>query len=515
MKRDARASEFHVSQAVYAHLLRAYPRSHRAAYGAAMAQLFRDQCVDAWNEARIWGLWKLWGRTLPDLACTSILERLAALKERKTMSDKLANLFAFRVTPASTFFRVFAVVFLLVFLASVAVTFILPESYASTARIRVEKDVPDIPGMTGTPNGSSFDPYFIQTTFEIVQSELVLSNVIAALDLNKTWGQKYANGQTLKSTETMAILKQRLLLAPVKNTELIAITVYSEDKQEAAAIANAVADSYRNYRQAARAELAAESLQPLQDKYQAQALQIEKAQASVDALQKKYDILGDVQGLGTITVDAEKSFQEKNILLSQLRPMSNEQRRRVLPLLVSDSALSNLLGKLDDAGQKFVTLTNDYSLSNVEVTRVTSLMAELNRQIDDRVAGIMAGLESQLASLKAVSEDLAAKVQKSKPTAENTPYWAAKQDLERLLESHKILYAKIEEQKQAAQVQPRALVQITDPAVPGRAPVRPNKPLNLVLGAVAGVFLATLAGAAFASLSFLFGRRMRKTSAAT
>lgn len=130
MKRETRGHEFPVSQAIYAGLLRAYPRSHRAVYGSAMAQLFRDQCRDAWAEAHTVGLWKLWGRTLPDVACTSILERLAAMKERKTMTEKLANLFAFRVTPASTFFRVFAVVFLLVFLASVAVTFILPESYA-------------------------------------------------------------------------------------------------------------------------------------------------------------------------------------------------------------------------------------------------------------------------------------------------------------------------------------------------------------------------------------------------
>src|ERR1700722_14080914 len=77
-------------------------------------------------------------------------------------------------------------VFLITAIIATAVTFVLPESYSSTARIKVENDVTDIPGINGTPSVGfmSYDPYFIQTTFEIMQSEMVLSNVVAALDLN-------------------------------------------------------------------------------------------------------------------------------------------------------------------------------------------------------------------------------------------------------------------------------------------------------------------------------------------
>src|SRR5690348_3794814 len=84
-------------------------------------------------------------------------------------------------------------VFLITAIIATAVTFILPESYASTARIKVENDVTDISGMSGSPALSGYDPYFIQTTFEIMQSQLVLSNVIATLNLNAEWGKKYFN----------------------------------------------------------------------------------------------------------------------------------------------------------------------------------------------------------------------------------------------------------------------------------------------------------------------------------
>ena len=40
-------------------------------------------------------------------------------------------------------------VFLLVVITATLVTFILPESFSSKARIKVERDTPDIPGMSG------------------------------------------------------------------------------------------------------------------------------------------------------------------------------------------------------------------------------------------------------------------------------------------------------------------------------------------------------------------------------
>ena len=53
----------------------------------------------------------------------------------------------------------------------------------------------------------SYDPYFIQTEFEVIQSEVILGKVIEDLDLNNEWGKKYANGEPLKTSETIALLK--------------------------------------------------------------------------------------------------------------------------------------------------------------------------------------------------------------------------------------------------------------------------------------------------------------------
>ena len=390
---------FSVSWAVYERLLLAYPRAHRREYGPAMAQLFRDQCRDAWTDSQNWGLLKLWLRILPDLAATSILERLAGLKERKSMNDRLANLSGFRIAPAAVFFKLFALVFLLVFGASIVITCILPESYASTARVKVDPDPKGPLNSTATPeSASNYDPYFIQTTFEILRSQVVLGPVIDQLQLNDVWGKKYNGGAPLKSAQSMEMLKARLDLAPIRNTSIASITVYSEDRDEAARIANAIAGSFRDYRVRSRVEASDRALQAMWDQYQNQEAQIQETTAGLDSLRQKY-----------------------NIAIGATEPQSLREH----------------------------------------------------------------------------------------------PYWDKKRDLDTQLEFHKLLAAKIDAAKLDRETSLNSGTEIIDTAHPGNTPVRPNKPLNITLGALTGIFLASVVGGFFALIASWSGKRIPPAPAAS
>ena len=233
------------SQKIYERLLAAYPKAHRAKYGAAMSQLFRDQCRDAWTEAQGWGMTKLWLRVLPDLVKTSALEHLLAIKERKFMSGIISALLR-PPSPAWHAFRVaFVAAFIFVVGASTLVTFLLPESYASTARVRVER-VPINAAPAGQANSPEPDaPYFLQTEVGIIQSTAVLGRVVEQLNLEEEWGKKYNGGMKLSAAFAAEFLRRRISIHPIRNTQLISITAYSEDPREAANLANAITDAYR------------------------------------------------------------------------------------------------------------------------------------------------------------------------------------------------------------------------------------------------------------------------------
>lgn len=402
-------------------------------------------------------------------------------------------------------------VFLITAIIATVVTFILPEQFASTTRIKVETDVNDITTLSGTPSASmsAYDPYFIQTTFEILQSEVVLSNVIARLDLNATWGKKYFGGTTQKTTDTMDLLKSRISLNPVRNTKLIAITVYSDDGKEAADLANAIADAYRDYRLNTRRQLTEAGVASMEKELRDKDKEIEDMQSHVDSLRKEYNIHGDVANAtepsSTITqeavqryldqeIEGEKVYKQGKTQLDELKALDHEKLRDVLPTVTSDSALSSLLQKLHESQQTYKQLAVDYTPGDVHIQRVQSIIDELNKEIDDRVDGIMAALTSQVNSQKAALDTLKESVETAKASdaaeaMRSQPYWEAKRKLQSMIEFRNLLVAKVESERLDLQVPKTAMVQVVDPAEPGKDPVRPKKALNITLGLVFGLIM--------------------------
>ncbi|MGD0251855.1 MAG: polysaccharide biosynthesis tyrosine autokinase [Verrucomicrobiota bacterium] len=402
-------------------------------------------------------------------------------------------------------------VFLITAIIATVVTFILPESYASTVRIIVEPDISDISlGEERSVSQAVYDPYFLQTTYELIQSQAVLSNVVSTLSLNVEWGRKYFNGETLKTAEAIEFLKRRMHLDTVRNTKYITITVYSEDKNDAARLANAVADAYQNYRLQQRQELSSKGIDVLEARFQTEEEQIQALQTNVDNLRTTLNIIdsdpNSISPTPTLTqellqqynnqqIEGDKLYKQLQTRLTELQAYSPDKLRDVLPTVTSDSALSGLLDKLHQAEQQYVVLTNDYNpTNNLNVVRVQSEIDELNHQIDDRVAGIMAALDSEVKAQKAALDAFTTAVEeaKGKDQAEylrGLPYWEKKRELERRQDFYRLLAAKIETEKLSLEIPKSAMVQITDPAGPADAPVKPNKTLNIGLGVVFGLVM--------------------------
>ena len=145
------------------------------------------------------------------------------------------------------FMATFLLVFLLVFGTAVFITSILPESFISTARIKLTPNTTEASQTSGTQSASgTYDPYLIQTECEVMQSEEILGSVIQALHLERTWGQRYGNDRPLKLAETMDLLKSRMVVRPLRNTSLISISIYADQPEEAARIANEIVQTYKD-----------------------------------------------------------------------------------------------------------------------------------------------------------------------------------------------------------------------------------------------------------------------------
>jgi len=398
-------------------------------------------------------------------------------------------------------------VFLLVVITATLVTFILPESYSSTAKIRVDRDSPDI-SLTdrAMPNGI-YDAYFIQTEFETIRSRVVLERVIDQMDLNNAWGKKMNNGQPLKTEETMTILKGKLQLAPVRNTMFLEITVYSESPREAADLANAVAGAYKDYRLERWQRNSNEGLEALKAQLQTKQADIKVAQSNVNQLRLTLNVpdmivnadqptvlpsAQEYQKLDAQRMEVEAQLVKESVIVEKVKNLSDEEKTQALPQLANDPLLQTMLQERLAATQREITLSKEFGAQHPDLIKVKSQLVRLNKDIDERVKGIVFTLQTRVDGLRAELEQRKGAVEAARSNdiyqaRMAQPYFDAKHELENLQGFARTMEMKIAASRIDASQPRNSMVDVMKKAVPGMKPVKPNKPVNIALGIIIGL----------------------------
>jgi len=398
-------------------------------------------------------------------------------------------------------------VFLLVVITATLVTFILPESYSSTARIKIEHDQSDIQALMGAPALQNYDPYFIQTEFEVIQSELILGQVVEAAHLQDKWGKAYANGERLTKLEAMGLLKRKMSLHPVRNTILIEIQVFSENRDEAAELANAVAKAYREYRKSEKDTLTSGGIESLIRDRDSKNVEIASARTNLDTLRTNLNISDSMASeyapaplmtaeslrhINSLRLEAEVDFVRQETLLNHLRTLDTNQLVQTLPTAAQDNLLVSFLEQKNMVDQRVLSIGQDFGTNNPTLIKVLALQADLQDKIEKRVQGIMDTLTVKVDALGKALTNLnqqveAAKLADMKEASSSRPYFDAKRQLEDLLRFRTILENKIAAESVDKALPKTVMVTIIDSAQPGAKPVRPNKPLNIALGIIIGL----------------------------
>ena len=158
-------------------------------------------------------------------------------------------------------------VFLLTAVTTTVVTFLLPKTYMSMSRISVEKDTSDIAPLNGMQSGeTAFDPYFIQTELEVIQSQKVLDKVVAKCELTEKW-KGFNGGKSLTMIEARKILEKAIDIRQLRETSIIELRAYDRRRYLAQQIAQALAEEYQTHRtdaQKKRVEIIDDAERPVQ-----------------------------------------------------------------------------------------------------------------------------------------------------------------------------------------------------------------------------------------------------------
>ena len=403
-------------------------------------------------------------------------------------------------------------VFLLVVITATVVTFILPESFASSAKINVQREGTDVQGMSG--NGmqgfSSVDPYFIQTEFEVMQSQVLLTKVVEnpKLNLKERWATKYHGGEPLSTLETIDLLKHFIAINPVRNTSLIEIRVYSDKPEEAAELANTIAEAYREYRLGRSSEKMTAGIKALNEQMQKKEKELHEAEMEVVRLRETLKVsdsdpasTGPSPSLSSATVqqlmaDVARSEGEAAQLKTKLDALADLPKDKLLgsiqTVIEPDSVLSTLVNELDVAEQNLLSIAKTKTEEHPDYQSAKKVVDQYRSKIDDRVERLVFGLQTRLASTMAYITNQNMKLAEAKKAdieeaARTQPYWDAKTRKEDLRQYRSILQMKTAGMTTDLNLPQNTMVEILDKATANPVPVRPNKPLNIILGVIIGL----------------------------
>jgi succinoglycan biosynthesis transport protein ExoP len=405
-------------------------------------------------------------------------------------------------------FGIIILAFLLVVITVGVRTYFAPRLYESKVTMEVQPDHADVRIFQPTVEGATFgDPRFASTQFQIIQRNEILYPVIDELKLQEKWSQP---GMPLGKQQTVVKLQNMMSIKDVRNTNLIEVSVLSEDPQEAAQIANTIAIVYQNRRIEEHEKVISAAMAQLQDEVAKLQRKVEESFAEMVRLAKESGISDLAVGLDDTVITPENSLllneeAEVNQLrskvaalrtkLDQVDKLKGEELMRALTTLdIPDPTVQLVLPQFQQAEVEEARLLNSgLGRNHPQVKALRAQKAVFVQQLNDSVEMIKQSLQINLrideSTLAALEEKLEARraAQQDVRSASST-YTEAKNRYvtnKRILEAAQSRY-----QTQIMELNmPRNPAKIWEKAEPAAFPSRPRVMVNMIIGVLIGLIV--------------------------
>lgn len=393
-------------------------------------------------------------------------------------------------------------VLLLVVITGTAYTFTLPKIYASQARIEVNRDNVDIDPFNPASQLGGYDPYFLRTQFEIIQSKPILYEVINRLNLQEVWKNK--SGKITKE-HAYKILRSSLSVGQARDTSLISIVAKRQDPKEAMRIANELADVYRDARLDIKHKEMTRALDALRRELETQQEKVNEAELQVEEIRQELDITvlsegvdaGSVEKLRLQQLEGDRIAARVQMLVEkakyeQLDAMSDEDLLTASSYLAGDPFVESMRTQIKDYDVALSSLLENYGVNHPEVKQTQAARDDLMEKLAKALEGIKKGTRAQYIVAKAKFDALEAELRGVRTEEQESqrdkflPFNKARQELEIQRSIMNALKARLAQEGITLKI-PRTPVEIVDAAEESTRPVSPNLILNVLLSIFVGL----------------------------
>jgi len=395
--------------------------------------------------------------------------------------------------------------FLLVVITAAVVTFFQPKEYQSSVFIEV-KSTAETPRIFGTDGTLPFhDPQLAPTVYQIIQRTGILYPVIEDLKLQDKWTR---NGVRPTLQQAYQILRGQLDLDEVRNTDLLQISVFDADPQEAADIANKIVAVYQEKRVQEEKEILNRAVETMNEEVAKEDRKVEASEKEVARIRDEEHIVdlnpegaedsltaanqNVVKQEGEVN-DAETKVATLSAALQQIESLKGDDLMRMMPTLnIQDPIIQKILPNYQEAVANEAQLLNSgLGENHPKVKALRATKAVYVRQLEQQVSSVRDALQRNVNSAQNTRDELKkqlSNINEKQVTSKNlsSNYTRAKNAYikEKTLRDNVRLRAQTQTMEMAM---PRQAVSVKQVAEPPATPARPRVALNMALGALVGL----------------------------
>jgi len=398
--------------------------------------------------------------------------------------------------------------FLLVLVTAAVITYFQPREYQSFVFIEVRSTAenPRIFGQ-GDPNLPIHDPQLAPTVYQVIQRTGILYPVIEQLKLQEKWGR---DGRRPSREAAYQILRHKLDVDEVRNTDLLQISVFDPNPQLAADIANKIVSVYQDRRVEEEKEILNRAVTVMNEEVGKQQKRVEDAATEMARIRDDEHIV-DLNPEGTedsqapvnsMVVkqesevnDADTKVATLSNKLSQIENLKGDDLMRMMPTLdVQDPTVQKILPNYQDAiAQEALLLNSGLAENHPKVKSLRAARQVYTHQLEQQVGIIRQGLERNLRTAQGTRDELRKRLEQINAKQLQTKNLSA--NYTRAKNAYIKEKALLDGVRTRAQTQtmelamPRFAVSVKQVAEPPSFPARPRVGLNLTLGALVGLVI--------------------------
>ena len=439
----------------------------------------------------------------------------------------------------STIVIFFAIVFIMILVGSLTSTPV----YSTATKVLIEKNEPN--QILTNYTYVSYDPEFLETQSLIIKSIPVSKKVVHLLNLEKNFdtfmNQHTESGFILsavkgwiksmlpkisdllglnnseasmqsadtllrtktKSEQLSEMISKSLMVKPVPDSRIVEITFSSPNPEIAAMVTNSVAKAYIEQILDMRMQSSGYSIGWMTRKADEERLKLEQSEQSLQKYMKDHDIVTIEdritilpQKLAEVSSEltrAQTRRKEAETVYNQVMSViRNKGDLQTLPMISENQALQAMNLEIRKARQQILEISKKYGPKHPLMKSALAEIDSLNANRDREIERIVASIKNEYDLARATEETLDQLLTCTKSDTADLnerfiQYGILKRDVETNRNLYNALVSKIKEQSVTDQIRTVDVWVVEDAKIP-EFPSKPNKPRNLLLGIILGLF---------------------------